>query len=238
VQEHEPAPKTLEEIVRYRAALLVKYQDTALAARYHARIEVIAEVERKRTPGKTGLAEAVAKAYHKLLAYKDEYEVARLYTDGAFAREIAAQFDGVKYAYYYLAPPLLSRLWRDKATGHPRKIRLPGALVMPMFHVLARLRGLRGTAFDVFGYSAERRREREAITDYERLLDEITERLTVVNHETAVALAKLPLEIKGYGHVKEANAVKARDRQYGLLARFRAVAPPREQSAAPVQAAE
>ena len=199
------------------------------------RIEAIADVERKRTPGKTGLAEAVAKGYYKVLAYKDEYEVARLYTDGTFAREVAAQFDGVKHADYYLAPPLLSKLWRDKATGHPRKVRLPGAVVMPIFHLLARLRGLRGTAFDLFGYSAERRREREAITDYERVLDEIAERLTVVNYETAVALAALPLEIKGFGHVKEANAEKARERQHGLLARFRAVAPPREKTPAPVR---
>ncbi len=237
-QEEKPAPRTLDEIVRYRAALLVKYQDGNLASRYHARIEAIAEAERARTPGKTGLAEAVAKGYHKVLAYKDEYEVARLYTDGTFAREIAAQFDGVKHADYYLAPPFLSKLWRDKATGHPRKVRLPGAFVMPLFHVLARLRGLRGTAFDVFGYSAERRREREAITDYERLLDEIAERLNAVNHETAVALAALPLEVKGFGHVKEANAEKARERRYGLLARFRAVAPPREKAPAPVHAAE
>ena len=97
------------------------------------------------------------------------------------------------------------------------------------------MRGLRGSVFDVFGYSAERRREREAISDYERLLDEIVERLTAVNHETAVALAALPLDVKGFGHVKEANAEKARDRQYGLLARFRAVAPPREKIPAPAR---
>ena len=230
-----PAPKTLDEIVRYRAALLVKYQNGKLAGRYHARVEAMVEAERNRTPGKSGLAEAVAKAYHKVLAYKDEYEVARLYTDGSFAREIEEQFEGVKHADFYLAPPLLSKLWRDKATGHPRKVRLPGVVVMPLFRVLARMRGLRGSVFDVFGYSAERRREREAISDYERLLDEIVERLTAVNHETAVALAALPLDVKGFGHVKEANAEKARDRQYGLLARFRAVAPPREKIPAPAR---
>ena len=235
VLEEKPAPLSLEEIVRYRAALLVKYQDLALAARYRARVEAVAEAERISAPGKTGLAEAAAKGYHKLLAYKDEYEVARLYTDGAFAREIAAQFDGVFRADYYLAPPFLARLWRDKATGHPRKVRIPGAIVMPLFHVLARLKGLRGSAFDVFGYSAERRRERAAITDYERLLDEIAERLTAVNHETAVALAGLPLDIKGFGHVKQAHAEKAAERQYGLLARFRAVAPPRDRSSAPAR---
>jgi indolepyruvate ferredoxin oxidoreductase len=220
------APPTLADLVRYRAAHLVKYQDGALAGRYHARIDRIAEVERAKAPGKSGLAEAVAKGYHKLLAYKDEYEVARLYTDGAFAAQVSEQFEGVKRAEFHMAPPLLSWLFRDKATGHPRKVALPGWLVMPLFRVLAPMRRLRGGPLDLFGYTAERRAERDMIVEYERVLDEIAERLTAGNHDTAVALAALPLEIKGFGHVKAANHEKARLRQATLLAKLRAAEVP------------
>ena len=216
-----PPPPTLEELVRLRAAHLVKYQDGALAARYHARVEQMAEAERKLSPGRTGLAEAVAKGYHKLLAYKDEYEVARLYTDGAFAQQIRDTFEGVKRAEFHMAPPLLSWLFKDKATGHPRKVRLPGSVVMPLFHVLAPMRRLRGTAFDVFGYSSERRRERQMIADYERVLDTIVAHLRGGNHDTAVALAALPLDIKGFGHVKRANHDKVLQRQAVLLGKLR-----------------
>jgi indolepyruvate ferredoxin oxidoreductase len=212
----------LGDTIRSRAAHLVKYQDGALAQRYHARVDRIAERERGVASGKAGLALAVAQAYHRVLAYKDEYEVARLYTDGEFQRQVATQFEGVKRTEFHLAPPFLAWAWRDKATGHPRKVSLPGWLVMPAFHLLARLRGLRGTAFDVFGYTAERRAERAAITQYERVLDEIEARLTAATYQTAIELASLPLEVKGFGHVKAASAAKARQRQAVLLARLRA----------------
>ncbi len=224
-KDEAAAIPSLEDVVRTRAGHLVKYQDGALAGRYYARVERIAALEQDKAPGSTRLAEAVAKGYHKLLAYKDEYEVARLYTDGAFADQVAEQFDSVKRVDFHLAPPLLGALHRDKATGHPRKVRLPGWLVMPIFRVLAPMRRFRGTAFDLFGYSAERRRERAMIADYERVLDEIEQRLTAGKFEPAVALASLPLEIKGFGHVKQANHDKARERQSALLALLRSPEP-------------
>ncbi len=221
-----PAPKSLEEIVDFRAAQLVAYQDNTLARRYRLRVEAIAALEKTHMPGRTALAEAVAKAYHKLLAYKDEYEVARLYTDGAFAARVAEQFDGVRSVDFHLAPPLLARFWKDKVTGHPRKVRLPGWLVMPLFRVLARAKGLRGGRLDLFGYAAERRRERQAIADYERALDEIGAHLSPATYDTAVALAALPLEVKGFGHVKQASHDKAAIRERTLLAKLRAPANP------------
>ena len=219
-----PAATTLEDVVRHRAGHLADYQDDALAARYRARVDKIAGIESERTPESTGLALAVAKGYHKLLAYKDEYEVARLYTDGEFARQLGDQFDGVRRLEFHMAPPLLSRIFRDKASGHPRKVSLPGWLVMPLLATLAPMRRLRGSALDVFGYTAERRREREMIADYERVLDEIATRLAPANHATALELAALALDIKGFGHVKAANHEKARLRQAVLLAKLRAPA--------------
>ena len=135
----------------------------------------IAEVERGKAPGRTGLAEAVARGYHKLLAYKDEYEVARLYASPAFEKALGEQFEARRKLEFHLAPPLLAR--RDKATGEPRKMRF-GAWMLPVFRLLAKGKGLRGTAWDVFGYTAERKLERQMIADYEKLLDEIAERLS------------------------------------------------------------
>ena len=120
-----------------------EYQDAALAERYRARVARIAEVERSKAPGRTGLAEAVARGYHKLLAYKDEYEVARLYASPAFEKALGEQFESRRKLEFHLAPPLLAR--RDKATGEPRKMRF-GAWMLPVFRLLAKGKGLRGTA--------------------------------------------------------------------------------------------
>jgi indolepyruvate ferredoxin oxidoreductase len=217
---------TLEEIVSYRSAHLARYQDEALAERYRRRVEAISKLEKQRIPTAGGLAVAVAKAYHKLLAIKDEYEVARLYTDGTFQAEVAAHFDGVESIDIHLAPPLLARFWKDKVTGHPRKIRLPGKIVMPLFRLLARAKRLRGSRWDVFGMSRERRREREMIAEYEGVLDEIANRLSQNNHATATALASLPLQVKGFGHIKLDAANKARQQQATLLAQLRTTHPP------------
>ncbi len=171
-----------------------------------------------RRPGASGLAEAVARGYHKLLAYKDEYEVARLYASPAFEKALGEQFESRRKLEFHLAPPLLAR--RDKETGEPRKMRF-GAWMLPVFRLLAKGKGLRGGAFDVFGYTAERKLERQMIADYEKLLDEIAERLSPATHRTAVALASLALDIKGYGHIKERNykAAKAQgDRPAGRAA--------------------
>ncbi len=219
------AEASLDEIVQFRTRHLAAYQDDNLARRYAARVRAIEALEQRLSPGLTGLAIAVARAYHKLIAIKDEYEVARLYTDGAFAREIAEQFDGVRRVEFHLAPPFLAWLYKDKTTGHPRKVRLPGWLMLPAFRVLAAMKRVRGSSFDFLGWSAERRHERRMIAEYEHLLDEIAARLTPATHSTAVALAALPLEIKGFGHVKRASEEKVAPRRGALLASLRAPKP-------------
>ena len=222
--QHAREPETLDEIVAFRARQLAAYQDEELALRYRAKVAWIAGVENEKAPGRSGLATAVARAYHKLLAYKDEYEVARLFTDGAFQRQVNEQFEGVRAMEFYLAPPILSGFFKDKTTGHPRKIRL-GGWMLPVFRLLAKGKKLRGTRWDVFGYSAERNLERQMIADYERLLDDLAANLNQGNHGIAVALAELPLEIKGFGHVKLANYKAAKAREADLLQAFSNSAP-------------
>jgi indolepyruvate ferredoxin oxidoreductase len=222
--EHAGEPETLDEIIALRARHLTDYQDEELASRYRSKVAWIAGVEKAKAPGRTGLALAVARAYHKLLAYKDEYEVARLFAVEAFQRQINEQFEGVRAMEFYLAPPILSRFFKDKTTGHPRKIRL-GSWMLPVFRLLAKGKKLRGTKWDVFGHSAERKLERQMIADYERLLDVIASRLDQSNYETAVALAELPLEIRGFGHVKMANYKAAKSREADLLQAFLNPAP-------------
>ena len=176
-----------------------------------------------------GLAEAVARALFKLMAYKDEYEVARLYAETDFRHRVAAEFDGPYRLRFHLAPPLFAG--RDPLTGHLRK-REYGPWMLGAFRLLARLRFLRGTRFDIFGYTAERRGERRLLADYEAVLAEIGDALAPENHAAAVELADLPLEIRGFGHVKEESLQRAMAKWAALLARFRS--PP----AAPALAAE
>jgi len=221
VKPTQPKPlASLEEIVALRARNLEAYQDAALAKRFTDQVERIRRLEAERTPGRTGLAAAVARGYYKLLSYKDEYEVARLYTDGRFEQALKENFDGNHRLEFHLAPPLLSWWRKDKVTGHPRKMSF-GAWMLPVFRVLAKGKRLRGTKFDVFGYTAERRLERQMIIDYEILLAEIERRLAPETHRTAVALAALPEDVKGFGHVKLANYEKARKKQEALLAMLR-----------------
>ncbi len=213
-------PATLDEIVSYRATDLTAYQDEALARRYRDLVERIRKVEAEKTPGRTGLADAIARSYHKLLAYKDEYEVARLYTDGRFEKALKENFDGDHKLEFHLAPPLMSWWNRDKVTGHPRKMTF-GRWMLPVFRTLAKGRKIRGTWMDVFGRTAERRLERQMIADYEALCLEIERRLSPDTHRASVALATLPEEIKGYGHVKLGNYQKAMKKQENLLAMLR-----------------
>ena len=174
--------------------------------------------EQKATPGRTDLAEAVARNYAKLLAYKDEYEVARLYADAAFEAQLAGQFEGDYKLKFHLAPPLFSR--RDPKTGHLIKQEF-GAWMLPAFRVLAKLKGLRDTAFDIFGYTAERKRERALIGEYETLVDELLKGLSPANHALAVKLASIPDDIRGYGHVKDAHLEKAKRKEAELLGQWR-----------------
>ncbi len=213
-----PLPHTFDDIVVSRVAHLTGYQNAAYARRYTALVEKVKAAEAQRTSGATGLAEAVARGYAKLLAYKDEYEVARLYTDGAFLRQLGQQFEGDYKLKFNLAPPLLAD--RDPRTGHLQKQAF-GAWMMAAFQVLKRLRFLRGTRLDPFGRTAERRMERQLIADYETLVEEILGKLSPSNHAIAVQLAALPDDIRGFGHVKDANVAKVRTKWAALLATFR-----------------
>jgi indolepyruvate ferredoxin oxidoreductase len=231
VAQANPEPEShhiataVEEIVAKRAAFLADYQDAAYAARYRALVERVRSAERERTPGRSGLAEAVARYYHKLLAYKDEYEVARLYTDGAFLKAIEAQFEGDYRLEFNLAPPLIAA--RDPETGHLKKKSF-GPWMLRAFRTLARLRHLRGTWLDIFGYNAERKLERQLIVDYERVIDDVLAGLDHSNHDLAVQIARIPEQIRGYGHVKQAQLDKAKEREAELLAAFHAPAPQRD----------
>jgi indolepyruvate ferredoxin oxidoreductase len=219
------APKTLEamsldEIVVHRSALLTDYQDAGLAERYRNLVTKLRDAARDRGFGDE-LPRAVAINYAKLLAYKDEYEVARLYTDGRFEQQLRDQFDGDFKISFNLAPPLLGG--GTDALGRPRK-RAFGAWMMPLFRMLARLRGLRGTAFDIFGRSADRRLERELIAAYERDVDTALGALSPVTLDTAVELLSLPDRVRGYGPVKEKSAREAKLRHAQLTADL--VSPP------------
>jgi indolepyruvate ferredoxin oxidoreductase len=156
------------------------------------------------------------------MAYKDEYEVARLYTDTNFVQQVKSSFDGDLKLEFHLAPPLFAR--KDKVTGLPRKMTL-GPWILPAFRVLAKFKVLRGTVLDIFGYSAERRTERKLIADYEALLDEIMGKLNPDNHPVAVGLANIPEKIRGFGHVKARHLVAAKADEAALLEQFRAGQP-------------
>jgi indolepyruvate ferredoxin oxidoreductase len=210
-----PKSETLADVIADRAARLTDYQDAALAERYTAFMQGLAKAEAEKAPGRSGLAIAVAKSYYKLLAYKDEYEVGRMYASPEFLKALDAEFESHGKLEFHLAPPLLAR--RNPTTGEPRKMTF-GAWMLPVFRLLAKAKSLRGGRFDLFGYSAERRLERRMITDYENVVQDIAARLTPTTHTTAVALATLPLEVKGYGHVKQANYERAQARQTALLA--------------------
>ncbi|MDB5651055.1 MAG: pyruvate ferredoxin/flavodoxin oxidoreductase, partial [Hyphomicrobiales bacterium] len=213
-----PKAQTLDELIARRAAILSEYQNEAYADRYRAAVAGIAQAENTRTPVHTELTEAVARYLFKLMAIKDEYEVARLYTDGEFAKTIGAQFDGVTRLEFHFAPPLLSR---SQNGGRPRKWTF-GPWMHPLLRGLAAMRWLRGTPFDLFGRTQDRRAERADLAEYEGMLAEIAARLDKDTHATCVALASLPEKIRGYGVVRaEHRATVAPERQR-LLARLRA----------------
>ena len=169
-------------------------------------------------PGSSVLAVAVARNLARLMAYKDEYEVARLYSSPEFLASLRAEIKGNVKLRFNLAPPLLAR--KDPRTGHPLK-REYGGWVLPVFRVLAKLKVLRGTAFDIAGYTAERKSERQLIADYRHLMSQVTGRLTPGNHALAVELANTPDRIRGYGHVKDRNIATVRFEQAALLEKFR-----------------
>jgi indolepyruvate ferredoxin oxidoreductase len=213
-----PLSRTLDEVIERRVAQLTAYQNGAYAARYRAVVEKVRTVEAERLGGATAITEAVARSLHKLMAYKDEYEVARLYTDGGFERALRARFEGDFTLEFHLAPPLLAEV--DPVTGHAKKQRY-GKWMLSAFRLLAAFKGLRGTALDPFGRTAERCEERGLIDWYLGLVDEILGRLGPETAETALDLARLPHRIRGYGHIKAANLATVKAAEAGLVASLR-----------------
>ena len=215
---------TLEDAVARRVAFLTDYQDAGYAARYRRRVDAARAAETANTAGYTGFADAVARYLFKLMAYKDEYEVARLHADPAFLRQIRNEVDGDRLRLtFHLAPPLFAR--RNRTTGEPLKMSF-GPWMLTAFGVLARLRFLRGTRFDPFGWTAERKAERALLSAYETLVDELMTGLAPDNHGLAVGLASIPEKIRGFGHVKARAATAARAEEAALLEKFRAGADP------------
>ena len=198
--------RTLDESIAHRTKFLSEYQNQAYADRYLTTVAKVRSAETHASPGSSELTEAVAKNLFKLMAYKDEYEVARLYTDGAFAAKLADKFEGDVRLKFHLAAPLLAR--RDKVTGHLQK-REYGGWIIHVFRLLARLKFLRGTAFDPFGYTAERKAERKLIDDYLTMIEKYV--TTAKNWQIPILarLARLPETIRGYGHIKEQSIAKA-----------------------------
>ncbi|TMJ35123.1 MAG: indolepyruvate ferredoxin oxidoreductase family protein, partial [Alphaproteobacteria bacterium] len=209
-----------DETVARRVAFLTDYQNAAYAARYLEWVERAKAAEAARAPGKTGLAEAVARYLFKLMAYKDEYEVARLYSDGSFVNQVQNELGGERLRFHvHLAPPLLAPV--NKVTGEPKKLTF-GPWIFPVFKLLAKFRFLRGTSFDPFGYSRERQTERALIRDYEAMLEEVLAKLDPGNHHIAVGLAAIPEKIRGFGHVKLRHLTVAKADEAALLEQFRA----------------
>ncbi len=207
----------LAELVARRVEFLTAYQDAAYAQRYAEQVERVRQAE-SRVSSKTELAEAVARNLFKLMAYKDEYEVARLHTDAGFAEKIAAQFEGHYTLHHHLAPPLLAR---RNAQGELLK-RAYGPWMRWAFRGLARLKGLRGTPFDPFGRTDERRQERALIEAYTQSLEELLAGLSEHKLPQALAVARIPEQIKGFGHVKARHLAAAQPAWQAALAAFRA----------------
>ena len=219
---HRELSKSLDEIIERRMTSLSGYQSAAYAQKYKALVDAVRAADEKLN-GKAGaLSEAAAKYYYKLMAYKDEYEVARLHTDGQFLSQIKQTFDGDFKLEFNLAPPLLAK--RDPVTGHLRKMKF-GPWILDVFGVLAKLKTLRGTPLDIFGYTAERKMERKLIVDYKKTAEEILPRLTADNYAVAVDILSIPEHIRGYGHVKDRHLEEAKKKEAALLEKFGNPAP-------------
>jgi indolepyruvate ferredoxin oxidoreductase len=205
-------PQTLQQLLETRVQFLTQYQNAAYAKTYADFIKQVQQVESEKT-GTQQLTQAVARYLFKLMAYKDEYEVARLHSDPAFLEKIRQTFEGDYKLVFHLAPPLLARK-NDKGELVKRPF---GAWMLTAFKGLSRLKFLRGTAFDLFGYTAERRMERQLIVDYKRTIEQLLTSLNADNLALCTQVARIPEEIRGYGHVKEKHLRMARHKQAQLL---------------------
>ncbi|WP_397408649.1 indolepyruvate ferredoxin oxidoreductase family protein [Polaromonas sp.] len=211
-----PAPRQgLPELVARRVAFLTDYQNAAYAQRYERFVNRVQQAE--SALGKTLLTQAVAKSLFKLMAYKDEYEVARLHTDRSFLEKVDAMFEGDFKLNYHLAPPMIAK---QNARGELQKQKF-GPWMLTGFKLLARLKGLRGTALDPFGRTEERRMERALIAQYEASIEEVLRTLDAANHAAALDIARIPELIKGYGHVKARHVEAAQQQWSAAMAAFR-----------------
>ena len=208
----------LDEIIDWRYEFLVKYQNEKYAQSYRNFVNKIrlAEQSKLNPVDKSGqvFTEAVARYFFKLLAYKDEYEVARLYSDGEFQKNLRQQFSGDFKLQFHLAPPLISK--KDELTNTPVK-GVYGQWILGVFPLLAKLKFLRGTRFDIFGYSKERKLERQLITDYRHAIEQVAAGLDEHNLCTAVKIAKLPETVRGYGHIKHKSIIQFNQQLHSLL---------------------
>jgi indolepyruvate ferredoxin oxidoreductase len=219
---------TVDDVLASRSRLLTKYQDERYAAAYRDFVnDLRRRPELRQLEDGELFVREVALTLARLMAYKDEYEVARLYTDPKFTQRVREQFSGKFRMTFHLAPPLLPG--RDSA-GRPRK-RAFGGWILPLFKLLTALKGLRGTAFDPFGYTAERRMERRLIEDYRSLIDGIVPWLDQANLPAAIELARAAADIGGYGPVKSASVSAHESRLKILLEAFAAAGQPRSRVA-------
>jgi indolepyruvate ferredoxin oxidoreductase len=209
--------ESLDEMITRRVGFLTDYQDAAYAKTYSDFVSFVRQAETAKLPGKTTLTEAVARYYFKLLAVKDEYEVARLHSNGDFEKRVAGQFEGDYTLNFHLAPPLFAK--KDSVTGELKK-RQYGPWMMKAFRFLASRKGLRGSALDIFKNTDERRMEQQLKVDYRRLIEEVVAKLAPHNHTLAVRLASIPEDIRGYGHVKERHVKAAKANEAKLKADF------------------
>jgi indolepyruvate ferredoxin oxidoreductase len=207
-----PVEMTLDEVITHRESLLTAYQNADYAARYRRLVDAVRTRETALGLGEK-LSRAVATNFAKLMAYKDEYEVARLYTDGTWKAALRETFSGDFKVRFHLSPPLIAP--KDKANGKPRKMTF-GPWMLAAFGVLAKLKGLRGTAWDVFGRSHERAMERRLRDEYEVKARRLADELSPANYELALAIAEMPDRIRGYGHVKEKSVLEAAEVEAGL----------------------
>jgi indolepyruvate ferredoxin oxidoreductase len=205
-------PQNLDSIIKKRVEFLTGYQDAHYAAQYETLVTRVRERESALGLGNK-LSMAVAKSLFKLMAYKDEYEVARLYTDGRFVEQLKTQFEGDFTLKFNLAPPLFAK---KDAKGHLVKAEF-SSWMWGAFRLLAKMKGLRGGAFDIFGYTAERKMERALIQEYRAMIGALVAELDAGNHATAVELASLPEQIRGFGHVKEKAVAEYRAHKEELL---------------------
>ncbi|MGE0284437.1 MAG: DUF6537 domain-containing protein, partial [Rhizobiaceae bacterium] len=215
---HEVAPpRTFAEVVESQAKRLTAYQNDAYSNQYRSFLTEIGDILKTRDLGNCeAFLTEVARGLGRLMAYKDEYEVARLYTDPAFSLGLDDQFAGKPKLKIHLAPPLIVRR-KDARTGRPRKIAFPGWLAFPLFRLLTRMKGLRGTALDVFGYTTERRMERALISKYRDLVRGVAENVTGKTMQPAVEIAASAELVLGYGPVKDAGVAQFRERVAQLL---------------------